>query len=858
MGFNSKTTHQAYTVAPAQAEEDSSPAVKPLVGKAAEAVAEEMWVPGTGPDLYDAIHTADQAYLVGANTQDPVEDFDHFASLVTDARDYLDAAEQAGVDPAKLEKLQKSLNLISQDYLKKLSPEELQQLAGSHGFEHPALVGLSGSDAHPLAHYLDPAYDADSPSKAKIQAAANERYAKLCAGETVGGMTLADLQTIEGASPANGTVPMTPDEFNQAAERAADAAVAVSQAHVMGNADKGEKLAEFIQAHNELAAAYCTVDTEGYEAFKKGASLGFGGMISAADITATDLGPSIQAGIQNGHITADQAQVMTPGETLALLQQMTPGSERQAIASTAAQRLADLAHFQGAHAAVGSVYDPGTGKVGLPALDGPNKEHAMAAAGNFAAEAAALAAAQSNVAGWASGTPAAGDQPPTIAPGELTKGFNAWAKQQKIGDLRALAEKAGLQDADQASRAQANSYIAGAWDPDRDRTQIQEKVTGKKLQSMAVAASAPPDATTLDSAAAAGSAPAAAGANGSAPAPGAGPAKPNANANPTIGTDTLAAIATMKADTGFAAKHNDLLAALRNVQATASDVPQRLDPAAVASWDFGPGKAASLGGQHTKSVHVGPDGGDWMFKPDKHNGGARGHAEAAASDVFHAGGMAAVPVYSAKIGHHKGAVQPLVKGAKTLSSSPKSWSQAEVDEMVRFHVASWLVGNHDGHAGNVLSTQSKGVLQIDNGAAFKHYGADKLSLDFDPHGCGPVYQQAYKAHQSGKLAPGVKVNPAVAHPVIKAYEQMPDSQWRAMLHTTAHEGARNNVAWVQRMRDRAATRHGISASKVSDQQVAEEFLQHACERKASLRKDFAAFFTNQLNLPTGALLRHGG
>ncbi|MCI0686272.1 MAG: ATP-binding protein, partial [Sporichthyaceae bacterium] len=161
--------------------------------------------------------------------------------------------------------------------------------------------------------------------------------------------------------------------------------------------------------------------------------------------------------------------------------------------------------------------------------------------------------------------------------------------------------------------------------------------------------------------------------------------------------------------------------------------------------------------------------------------------------VFHHAGVPAVPVYVASVGGKTGAIQPRLTGATRLSGSPNSWTQAEVDAVVRYHVAAWMVGDHDGNPHNILRTPSGGLLPVDLGQAFKFYGTDKLSLDFHPNPDRPVYQHAYTAHKSGGLAPGVTINPAAAHPVIKAFEAMPDSQWRALLHSTAHTGATQDL-----------------------------------------------------------------
>jgi hypothetical protein len=293
------------------------------------------------------------------------------------------------------------------------------------------------------------------------------------------------------------------------------------------------------------------------------------------------------------------------------------------------------------------------------------------------------------------------------------------------------------------------------------------------------------------------------------------------------------------------------------------DVPKPVDAKVVATHDFGAGTSATnLGGVHSKSLHTGPDGGQWLFKPDKKTKGARAAAEAAASQVFQTAGVSAVPVYTAKVGGHTGAIQPMVKGASALAADPKAWTQADVDHLVRAHVPQWLMGDHDGHPGNILKTPSGGLVPIDAGQAFKHYGTDKLSLDYHPNASfgapRPAYQQAYQAAISGGLAPGVKIKPAVAHPVIKKLESIPDSQWRAMLHTTAHQGAKNpDIGWVPHMRQRAADQHKIPAAKVTTAQIAEAFLDHACERKNTLRESFTAFFTTELKLPGADGLKYG-
>jgi hypothetical protein len=174
----------------------------------------------------------------------------------------------------------------------------------------------------------------------------------------------------------------------------------------------------------------------------------------------------------------------------------------------------------------------------------------------------------------------------------------------------------------------------------------------------------------------------------------------------------------------------------------------------------------------------------------------------------------------------------------------QAWSQADVDAIVRYHVGAWAVGDHDGKPDNILRTVGGGLVPIDQGQAFKFFGSDHLGTTYHPNGAygagRPVYHQAYAAAKGGALAKGVRIRPEAALPVISAFEAIPDAQYRSILHGTAHEGARHKVSWYEAMRARAAKAHSVLSP--TDAQVAEAFLDHACERKNRLRADFAGFF----------------
>lgn len=364
-----------------------------------------------------------------------------------------------------------------------------------------------------------------------------------------------------------------------------------------------------------------------------------------------------------------------------------------------------------------------------------------------------------------------------------------------------------------ASRAQLQSWIAASWDPGLSKPEIQAAVAAKL---------APPPPGK--------------------PAP--APAVPKAVTTTSAPLSSGPAVSAAGGRAGsFAAKHQGIVAALKAHQGLAADLPQRPSQAEVEGWSFGPGQSAALGGAHQKTLHAAPDGSMWLFKPDP-TGGARAAAESAASQIYSRVGVPSVGVYARSIGGKAGCVQPIVSGASNLAADPKSWSQDDVDAMVRIHVAAWGVGDHDANHTNVLRTPSGGLLPVDGGQALKFFGADRLDVDYHPNGsfgaAPPVFHQAYKAAKAGSLASGVRIRPEAALPAIKAFEAIPDSQYRAMLSGVASKGVAGGAAWVPTMRKAAQKRLGTKV--VSDAQVAAEFVDQAVGRKNGLRKAFAGFF----------------
>ncbi|WP_331729347.1 hypothetical protein OG592_43735 (plasmid) [Streptomyces avidinii] len=872
MGTGSKSSHASYAVGPTTASEADdvvaeAPA-QPMSDEEVQAKAELLVAMGLMEEIADPPFDVEPEDEVPT---DPVERYDLFVGQVEQAQEAIEKLKEAGASEEEIEAHTKALKAQTLAYLNSLDEDDLREIAEAKGFEHPALVGLSGKGQHPLVHWLDPAYPSGIPSKEKIQAAALNRYNELLAGKTVGGMTLAELHEIEGTEPPviGGTWTATPDEVKASVQAVADSVAAWSQAKnnfgPQGQEKRTEALQAMLAAEQKVASADCPELGEDLGMVKAEVKSAVDEALNHTYLPAKVVQPLVLEGLASGKLSETEAMHLGGHQLVALMRPATPESEAESLKALAAKRQEQLANLDAGYAAHVAMAPGGDQPLNLPPAGDPGAPQAIAA---WAKNAGDVRDMQTGVNGWYPYTQqAASDAPyaehPALGPGkylqpnEITSDFKAWAAKQKLADLRGVAAELGMDNNAKATRAQVQNYIAASFNKKYDQQAIKDKVTADVAQkeaakaakaAAAAAPSAKPDGgLASDEAVQALASKLPASGTGSVAKPAAPAAKPVKAPKPG----------------SFNANVQAMMAAVQHAKATSQDLPARVDAKEIAGWTFGPGTTASnLGGTYAKTVHPGPDGGQWMFKADHNHGGALGHTEAAASHVLSLGGVPAVPVY-----HHKqangtaGSIQPLLKDAKPFTSSPSQWTQSQVDAIVRSHVGSWFVSEHDGHPNNWLTTPSGGLVQIDRGQAYKHFGADKLSVDYAPSGGGgftPVHQKLYQAALGGSLASGVKINPAAAHPVIKKFESMPDAQLRSILHSTAHEGAKAGLAWVPQMRSRAAKALKIPQSQVTHDQVANAFLDHAVERKNNLRQDFADFFVKQLGLPSGASLKHGG
>ena len=421
--------------------------------------------------------------------------------------------------------------------------------------------------------------------------------------------------------------------------------------------------------------------------------------------------------------------------------------------------------------------------------------------------------------GKGSSSPTRAGSSATALNGKFDPSVRAWCKDQKLADLRGLAGQLhAVEPAEtkKLSRAQVQNHLIGMWSS-KAKT-AAEKSAAKAVEPVAVATPSP------------------SGTSGST-------ATPTAAATPKPAKSNVLGIMVPK-KARFAEKQASMAAALTHLASAHAVIPDRPSAQEVSELSLAPTSAPVHGGAHAKSFYHDPEGRVWMFKPDS-SGGARASSEAVAADLLHQAGLPAVPVYRRNVGGKPGSIQPIVSHSGTLDPHPSGWSQEDVDAMVRIHVASWLCGDHDGKADNMLRTPGGGIVPIDQGQAWKFVGRDRLSVDYHPNSSfgvsPPVYHQAYEAAQQGKLAKGVRIRPEAAVPVITTIEAMPEDQFRQALQPVASEGAVAKLPWYQPMRDAAKKRFSTTAP--TDDQVAEAFVEAVVQRKQNLRKDFTSFFS---------------
>lgn len=835
----------------------------------------------------DAIHTLDPAEDYTAQ----VEAFNKNTDLVKQVQAMLSEPDVAS-DQDKAAAMFQMLVNANAEYLAGVPDDMLAPLAQQFGLEHAALVSPESTRFYLNRAYWSPSSDdADTLVAGNAQLgvvlAAQSRYAELQSGKEVNGFTLDGYNALQEGWVNAGWAPnptstagtyslapvgswfATPESFNDAmnalkelektvnynsdpaqfrelAEAYRKALTAKADPTLVG---ASETQAMLLKKQKELAAAsaYCPTfwDSDRLTAY-----------LTGLDIAENDI----------PYISAKEAVVLLTSEHGIAEWTTSPQSINEAIS-------ARKRYFAALNDAVVHIPD-NTGPISAFSVE----EVSQAVYGLGLVTQAPKQAHR--VAAWM-------DQPAVVKNNyDLSKyqtAVRSWAKAHNMDDLRAAATSLGLEHAEIANRSQLTGYLSSHMlmhstkaqhSPAEWQTQINEAwaaKTGASSPSSSTSAAishGTPQPTVPAPTPDTGTTSAQQGAQQAAAQQIAASLAMHAvhkNENVAAGLTAANVLAgrvkkkagvpdlAPKAPESFTARTQLSKAWVEHTKASFDPIPAALTAAEVANIPFTQAPNQSLGGAHTKDFLLAPDGTTWMRKPYSNSPGgapARCASEAAASSLLRAGGIPAVPVYNVAIKGKSGAVQPLIANTGTLNAHPSTFSQADVDSIVRMHVGAWVVGDHDMHTANILRTPSGGLVPIDQGQAFKHYGTDKLDIDYHPNASfgqtPPAWQGVYKAAQSSSLAPSVRVRPEIALATIQEYEKIPDSEWRAALSDVASLGSKDaTTAWRQPMRERAAATLNKPVKQVTDTETANAFLDYAVERKNTLRATFMEFFVRE-------------
>ncbi len=197
---------------------------------------------------------------------------------------------------------------------------------------------------------------------------------------------------------------------------------------------------------------------------------------------------------------------------------------------------------------------------------------------------------------------------------------------------------------------------------------------------------------------------------------------------------------------------------------------------------------SELGGMHTKFIYKDADGNSWLFKPTAEPFRAIG------DEVAYKMARVVDPDNVVEVR----AIELTVNGRKTLGSiqkmvsdleigdfhpiKPSALSAGQLRQINREHVVDWLIGNHDGHAGNLLQTKAGKIVGIDKGQAYKFIlqPNEALSRTFKPNP-EESYYQTIAAAVKKKAVDVDDFDLSDAFEAIKRAQALTDSQLREIV-----------------------------------------------------------------------------
>lgn len=301
-------------------------------------------------------------------------------------------------------------------------------------------------------------------------------------------------------------------------------------------------------------------------------------------------------------------------------------------------------------------------------------------------------------------------------------------------------------------------------------------------------------------------------------------------------------------------KFNPALKLPKKQQLKKPPVPKPVPPppveqsTAVAPAEF-PWKASQLkktnktfAGAHRKWSYTDPNGDEWLFKPVGEE--FRAYGDKVAEQIAKATGVPHAELHVVTIDGQAGSIQKLYKNVRSDLRpnglmSLDTLDSVQVGQVQREHAFDWLIGNHDGHGGNLL-IQGGGndVVGIDKGQLFKFYNKDSLAFSYNPNkrfGETSYYNIEFDRYAKGKLKKGFAIDyeAKALQDFLKAVEDMPEEDFLAMIKPYSHRAVK--------------ARRG-AFGKWGEKR----FLDEALRRKRDLRKQIKAVYDEMERVRTGA------
>ncbi|HLH47126.1 MAG TPA: hypothetical protein VKV25_08205, partial [Acidimicrobiales bacterium] len=598
-------------------------------------------VPAPAPEAIEAFEAAVEAI---GEIPDPLDDggYDAFVAKVEAAKAALAAAADAGA-PAQLVAEESShLKHVVSSYLNTvdaLSTQSLEAIAEAAGFQHPGLVGkeLPEGKTHPLVAWLNPLYPPDAPYKAAIQAKALERLEQLQAGGTYAGMTYQDYLLVH---PPQKTL-LSPQELDDLHSRIVELG---QHGSTLGPAE----LLALKQAYHTYIDAGCTDP-----AYVKKVTGGLACFHATRWLPPAQLAPVADQLPQYG-VSAADAMMLASNADLDDYLYGTP--EQKHLAAKDLDALKKHVTTLQQHACLPAVFER---VCSGETLFTPGQVDSEATDFFDASPALMGVLAHRNQLDYLfhpTVAPLVGldaYHAPVPLPSDLSSAVRAWAKTVPLGKLRDLAAGLGMEQevASSLPRAALQNWLCKPWDA---------KAASKFDQAVAAHGAKAQQATATKATAT------------------------KATATKVAAGPALAkkAAASQAAPGGFAERKSRLFAGLKHLASSVRSLPARPSAAEVATLELHPIDAPVTGGAHTKYFYADSKGRQWMFKPSSPS---RAVTEQVAAEMLHRVGMPAVPVYAHQVGSKTGSIQPLVAHSGTIPPDPASWSQDDVDAMVRLH-----------------------------------------------------------------------------------------------------------------------------------------------------------------------------